>query len=269
MGRAVSRGSAEPKRQDRLGLALAYWSLVLAFLVAGLGLMDTHAIWASFCFLAAVALLIVGMWAHFRRLLWVKVVLTVVALGAFAVPDYTWLAYAMVPSFPFVMPGPLLSPGQPTAFWDFLVVVRGHRPIYNLSVHFQDVDQAAIVKRELERGVSPGKARELLRSQGAALTYRELDPNTVGGTDSQDALFSWHPGNLKDEHYNILLVHRDGTLREILQMKDVRGKWAFAMRLTDERTRKALIECRDSRFPPGGEWRVDLPACFPKFPLAR
>ncbi len=250
-------------------MALTYWSVVAGLVIGGMSLIDSHVYMASVCILAAVALLIGGMWVRYRWHYLAKVVFAGVALVAFGVGGYRWVAYATAPSFPYIMPGPLFDPGQPSAFWDFLVVARGRKPIYNLAVSFQDMDQTAIVKKALGQRASPSEADRLLKTEFATFNYAELDPNTAGGNDNQAAQFYWRPGRLDDEHFNILLVHRAGTLRELLQVKNIAGRWQIAMRLTDERTHKALIECRDSGFPPEAEWRAELPGCFPKFPTSR
>jgi len=161
-----------------------------------------------------------------------------------------------VSSFFFVKPGVFfLDKG-----WAFAVVQRGPETLYHATIHLADQDAAAAVRSD------PSRASELIPKTDGKFSYDELDPSHVGETSAEDGLFYWAPFNLEHEHFDFLLEHRSGVLRERLRVEKVGGNWQYAMKLTDEGKRVILIECRDAKFPEDGEFLRNLPACFPGFP---
>ena len=107
---------------------------------------------------------------------------------------------------------------------------------------------------------------DLLNSNLYRANYPELDPNfETGGHDREETRFPWKPLYLDDEHFEVLIIHRDGATVQDLRLKRSGGKWAIATRVSDKKTKRVLIECRDPLFPPAKEWALTLPACFPLY----
>jgi hypothetical protein len=180
-----------------------------------------------------------------------------------------WLAYAKLPkpNFPYIKSGPLLNPQSPNAVWGMMIVDRGHDELSNVNVSFADQGRSNLLNKKLNQGnLTPQQATDLVTSTHLELHYPELNPNTVGGIDSEDGIFYWRPGEaLPDESYEIVIGHAKGSIREHLYIKQIGDEWREAMYLNDERTEVTLIKCRDTGFPADGEWWSDAPRCFPKF----
>lgn len=250
-------------RREKLNWALVYLGLFVSSAAWGYSVNSPY--WASLLFLISLGFLLAAFWKYFEFKRRIKVVVTVLFLVVFLIVDSKWVAYVIAPSFLYVKPAVLLNPQQPNAFWVFIVVVRGRDALYNASVHFQDLDRPEAVRKELNEKMPLNETERLLQSDFAGFNYAELDPNTTGGNDNEAAQFYWTPGILDDEHYDIVLVHRKGTIREKLNVKRIGAEWQYAMRVTDMGSHKILIECRDPKFPNDSEWKRELSRCFPDY----
>jgi hypothetical protein len=107
---------------------------------------------------------------------------------------------------------------------------------------------------------------DLLNNNLYRANYAELDPDVeTGGHDREETQFIWTPLHLDDEHFEILIAHRDGATAQDLRLKRIAEKWAFATRVVDKKTKEVLIECRDALFPVTKEWARTLQPCFPLY----
>jgi hypothetical protein len=259
-------GKRAKSRREKLNSVFVYLGLFVGF--AGWGYAVDSAYGASLLFLLSLGFLLAAWWEYFEFKVHTKVVVMILVLTGFVVGDSKWIAYVTAPSFPYVKSGALLNPQQPNSFWSFMIVNRGRNTLYNVSVHFQDMDRTDLIRKALQQNPPSSDIATLLQSDTAEFHYVELDPNTTGGIDNEVAHFFWTPAFLSDEHYDVLLTHRNGTFREKLNIKKIGTQWQYAMRVTDEGSHVILIECRDPKFPTDSEWKRELPKCFPDFPTA-
>jgi hypothetical protein len=180
-----------------------------------------------------------------------------------------WLLDRELPSysFPYIKPGVVFDPGGPNATWVFLVVNRGHKELHNVKISFRDLIRAHEIAQLLRSGAIPqSQLSEVVQSDALEMHYPALARNTTGGNDNEDDHFFWKPPNLPDESYEI--VATDGntiTVRELIAIKNTENGWQYAIRVTNEKNHRPLIECRDPRFPADNGWGANLPRCFPDY----
>jgi hypothetical protein len=198
---------------------------------------------------------------------------SVIVLAVIWIP-LMWLLQVTLPkpSFPYIKPGVLVNPqSNNLAAWGFVTVNRGAKELLNVNGEFIDAARAALVAKILQQNaVSPANAGSLIDSERKDLHYDVLNPNTVGGLDSEDGMFYWTPGSdiLFDERYEIVFGHTKGSVREHLYIKKIQNDWKYAMYLNDEKTAITLIKCRDDGFTVDGDWWRGAPKCLPSFPTA-
>jgi hypothetical protein len=169
-------------------------------------------------------------------------------------------------SFIYIKPGVVLNPNRPEALWVFITVTRGRSELYNVDISFQDMIRSQEIKKALESKTIPQEQlSELAWSDLIHLHYNELGQNTADGLDREVGQFEWRPPAMDNEQYDILSVHRKGTVREQLRIKLIGQQWQYAMRVIDPQTNSVLIKCRDPNFPVDTEWGQNLPVCFPNY----
>lgn len=196
--------------------------------------------------------------SRFRAIVSILAVLAIAFTTRASLIDQFHKDYRPEP-FPFVKPGPLFNPNSADAFWDFIVVLRGYQPIYNVLVDFQDMNYVEAFQKDNSR-------IDLLRNDTLQRKYLELDPDVEArGLDREVGAFYWKPLVLENEHFEIQIVHREGIIAQELRLKKIKDKWEVATRVRDKNTHKLLIECRDPLFPADNQWPTILPPCFPLY----
>jgi len=138
-------------------------------------------------------------------------------------------------SFVFVKPGLWLNDDT----WTFSLEHRGPEPVYNLELVFIDKDS----------------------KQDIVVKQPEIDPGNLGLAK----YFRWTPSSPDHEHYEVSITSRSGNLLQNLRVERMANQWAYATRVTDLRTKRILLECRDAIFPVDNEFGPQLPVCFPDF----
>jgi hypothetical protein len=250
----------DESKKDRLALALALIGYVpaLGWPVYEMTAPDPNVYIASGMLLFAAICFLAALLVYFQLGRRWKVALVLATICAFVWVDRIVITSLTPPNFVYIKPGVFANPGQPNAFWIFIVVHRGSSPLYNVLIGFNDQDR----EKQDSDSLSNGHGRV---QWNQSLHYPEIDPITVGKPDAEVGSLYWSPGVINDEHYFIHINHRKEFATEVLQVKKIGNDWSYAMRYTDDRTHKKLIECRDSSFPIDSEWANNLPPCFPKY----
>jgi hypothetical protein len=136
-----------------------------------------------------------------------------------------WLAQARLPkpSFPYVKPGVLFNPQSPDAVWTMMVVNRGREELSNVNMFVADQSKGELIRNAMNQGkLTAQQAGDLITAAHLRIHYDALNPNTVGGIDSEEEMFYWKPGEvLHDERYEIVIGHAKGSIREHLQVKNI------------------------------------------------
>lgn len=253
-----------PKKRRNLATVLTFFGLALACASWGYFVLapNPNIMFGSMLLASGFVFCALAFWEYFEWSARVKAPILVIASAASAIFGTGWVRDITRQSFPLIKPAWIINQNSPNAYRVFLVANRGRTDLYNVGVVFQDMVRTDQVSEQSKAGLP---VAALMQSEMTRLHYDELDHNPVGGKDNELAQFSWVPAVMGDEHYDILSKYRNGEVREELYIKKPGTEWQFAMRVTDERDKQLLIECRDPLFPVGGEWKQELPKCFPDY----
>jgi len=257
MGNKAKNRKSEQESRERRALALALLGFVpaLGWPVYEMTSPDPNIYAASGIVLLVAVFLLASALVYLKWGKWRKCLLALTVISAFLWINYIVIKSLTAPNFVYVKPGVAANPGQPNAFWIFIVVHRGDSPLYNVLIGFNDLDKEKQDSDSLKNG--HGRVQ-----WNHSLHYPEIDPVIVGQPDAEIDSLYWTPGAIDDEHYYIHVNHRKGFGTEVLQVKKIGNDWQFAMKYTDDRTHKQLIECRDSKFPVDSEWQSALPSAI-------
>jgi hypothetical protein len=191
-----------------------------------------------------------GPWPRLAKTVWM---LTCV----WAVGGLIYYAYARhqarKPSIVYVAPGVWADGSQ----WHMLVRHFGPNPVYNIELLFVDQD-----RHKAAAAQSSPLTPDQLSNLDVTLRFAEIDP--IEGIWAKQ--FVWQPLNPDHEHYDVGIVSREGAFSEDLRIERVHEKWYWEMKLTDGKTGRTIVHCRDNGFPEHPRWRLwALPNCFPDY----
>jgi hypothetical protein len=208
-----------------LGFLATYWSAFLACILGGYSLMDTHIFWASILFTTAIFQGTAGMWlwfgARWKRV--AKVTSTVVAVGVFAYFDYGWIAYAISPTYAYLLPTSELIDGERRAFF---IQHSGPRPLQNVEVALLDNKSGTV---HVEK-------------------YGQLD--RVKPSDLNPKYFWFTPSSPWDEDYTVTIVSsQNPKVTQRMIARSTKHTMQFAVEVTFEGTVKPIFSCRDPLMP--------------------
>ena len=149
----------------------------------------------------------------------------------------------------------------------FLVRIIGHEVLYDVEFVLEDDDRMDALQRP---GLQPEVGRQLLAQATRTLKFPELDP---GDPISMNELVPVSPLIPDNQNYKVRISFR-GVPRPIFseEIHAVRVgiNWDYAVRVIDLINGPVVLECRDSGFPSGPQWKADLPDCPQAFrPPAR
>jgi hypothetical protein len=139
--------------------------------------------------------------------------------------------------------------------WDFIINHRGPKSSESVEILFVDKDREQDALKRSPTYLSS----EAIQTYQRILRFPEVNPTNRGNIFAKQ--FVWTPLVLDHEHYVIDITAKDRTVHQELQIERVKDKWLCATQLTDRKSGKQLLSCKDVDFRYGDKAPI---RCFPE-----